>query len=160
MNMFPSFSKCGNSSHILQDETSAQTVEDESALHPSNRGGQPRTAWRTDLSSAQRQHVGKRHKLQQGKLQWDTRKQMFTGKEVKHWNKLPRETVEHLSLEILRLVWIRYLMQIPLRWAGIWTRWMAFWVNFLPKLLYAFLWVYRATLQVGGKRKALLPHLQ
>lgn len=65
--MFPSLPKCGNSSHILRDETSAQTAEDESALH--NRGGQPRTAWRTDLSSAQRQHMGNRHKLQHGKLQ-------------------------------------------------------------------------------------------
>lgn len=36
MNMFAFFSKYGNSSYTLRDETSAQTVEDELALHLSS----------------------------------------------------------------------------------------------------------------------------
>lgn len=41
-------------------------------------------------------------KLSQGKLKSDIMKNFFTKGIVKHWNKLPREVVELLSMEVFR----------------------------------------------------------
>jgi len=45
---------------------------------------------------------GSGHKLEQGKFHTNMRKNIFTVRVTKHWNRLPREAVESPSMEIFK----------------------------------------------------------
>ncbi|PKU44553.1 hypothetical protein llap_5135 [Limosa lapponica baueri] len=68
---------------------------------------------------------GNRHKLEYRKFHFNIRKSVFTLRMTEHWNRLPREVVESLSLEIFKShldVILSSLLWVTLLWQGGWTR--------------------------------------